>query len=108
MLTDKERSIVYACIHHWDRDVKTKFLLGIKAFPGNPPRWQDGSFIACTTYSCPMCKEFLHKDLKCDNCLFVKFLSKKCDKLGGLDFIANPSLETCNNFMLNFQKILEN
>jgi len=108
MLTDKERSIVYDCIYHWDRDIKSKFLLGVKAFPGNPPKWQDGSFLNCSHYSCPMCKEYLHKELKCDRCLFIKFLGFRCDKLGGLEFIKNPSLQTCNNFMLNFKKILEN
>lgn len=80
--------------------------MGVKAYPGNPPKWQDGYFMSSTHYSCPMCKEYLHKDLNCKNCLFLKVLGVRCDKAGGLEFISNPCLETCNNFMLNFEKML--
>lgn len=108
MLTDKERGIVYACIYHWDRDIRSKFLLGIKAIPGNPPRWQDGSFISCTYHSCPMCKKYMDRLTKCKDCLFVRVINTQCDKAGGLSFMNNPSLETCNNFISNFTKMLEN
>ena len=106
MITDKEKEVIYACIKHWTDNIHSKFLSGYKAYAGYPPRWQDGSFIKCTVYSCPMCKEYLYKDKNCNRCLFVRILGVKCSETGGRNFVENPTLETCLIFMNNFDKFL--
>ncbi len=106
MLTQKEKNIVNACIDHWTVNAKNKFFAGRKAFTGNPPKWDNGSIINCTYKTCPMCQEYVLKDGNCDKCLFKTLLNTRCDKAGGLEFAKNPCLETCNNFMLNFERML--
>lgn len=106
MITDKERRVIYDCITHWTVNIQSKFLDGIKAFAGMPPRWEDGSYLKCSVYSCPMCKEYLQKDMSCKRCLFITKLGKNCADSGGSEFIRKPTLKTCTDFMTNFAILL--
>lgn len=105
-MTLKEKGIVNACIDHWTVNAKDYFLKGRKAIGGKFPKWSNGETINCTYKNCPMCKEYVLKDGHCDRCLFKTILNSRCDKAGGLEFINNPCLETCNKFMSNFEKML--
>lgn len=107
-LTQKEKDVINACITHWNNDIRNHFVAGREARPGMPPRWLDGQEIKCCSEYCPLCTGYVFRDGNCDRCPFVTILKSRCDKSGGLDFAKNPCLDTCNNFIANFYKMLGN
>ena len=107
MLTQKEKDIVLEAKLLWEKNAKNKFINGHTAFFNFlKPIWEDGSYIEVGYNICPMCREYLKKEGNCNNCLFIKILGKNCADSGGRNFCRNPNLDTCNDFIKNFDYML--
>lgn len=108
ILTTKEMNLIHETKEYWIENIQKKFLNGAKAkFNCSKPIWEDGEYIKAGVEHCPMCREYFKKDGNCLNCLFIKCLGKYCVTSGGRSFCRNPNLETCNEFILNFDKMLK-
>src|SRR3972149_1423833 len=107
MLTQYDINSINEAKLLWENNVQKKFKEGHTAiFNLLKPVWDDGTYINVGNDICPLCRDYLKKDGNCKNCPFVRVLGKLCIEAGGRIFCRTPTLETCNNFIKNFDIML--
>lgn len=104
---EKQIELLEASKKHWIEDIQKRFLAGETAYARFlSPRWSNGEKIKCSAEYCPLCREYVLQEGNCKRCPFIILLGKYCASAGGYKFCRNPSLETCNNFMANFDSMI--